>query len=105
MKGEQVDLDMLRARVHSLTEEVGGLKAGGGGGTLPPMDRVAVLEAHMEHVREGLGRLATVPADIAEIKANMKHLPSKGFIVGSSVTLFSLVIALLAVLKGFGVIH
>lgn len=51
------------------------LKQGGGGGTSGGMEaRVAKLEAHIEHVRDDLGRLAGVPADLASLKGDSTGL-------------------------------
>lgn len=75
------------------------LKGGGPGGISGDMEaRVAKLEAHMEHVRADLGKLANVPADLAEIKANVQALPDKDWVgtkmrnwVGGSVAILTLV--------------
>lgn len=57
------------------------LKSGGGDGTYDGMEpRVAKLEAHMEHVRADLAKLASVPADLAELKAKIAELPTKDWI-------------------------
>lgn len=54
------------------------LNPAGGGGNFDPMEpRVAKLEAHMEHVRSELGKLAGVPADLATVKERTGHLPTK----------------------------
>jgi hypothetical protein len=54
------------------------LKSGGGGGTSGGMEaRVAKLEAHMEHVRGELAKLAQMPVEIAAIKERQGHLPTK----------------------------
>ena len=52
--------------------------SGGGNGIPNDMEaRVAKLEAHMEHVRSELGKLASLPADAATIKERLMHLPTK----------------------------
>lgn len=57
------------------------LRGGDGGGTYDGMEpRVAKLEAHMEHVRADLAKLANVPADLAELKAKVAELPTKDWI-------------------------
>jgi len=43
--------------------------------------RVAKLEAHMEHVRSELAKLAQMPTDLAVLRNRVDHLPSKSFIV------------------------
>ena len=54
------------------------LRGGGGGGTSGGMEpRVAKLEAHMEHVRAELSKLADLPADLATVKERLLHLPTK----------------------------
>lgn len=72
------------------------LKAGDGGGTSDGMEpRVAKLEAHMEHVRADLAKLAVLPERLARLEEKVSHLPSKGFIVTSasaSIVLLSAVI-------------
>lgn len=50
------------------------LRGGDGGGM---ESRVAVLEAHMEHVRSDLAKLSGVPADLAALKEKVEHLPTK----------------------------
>lgn len=39
--------------------------------------RVAALEAHMEHVRKDIGKLADVPADLATLKADTSTLKAE----------------------------
>ncbi|WP_313534354.1 hypothetical protein [Sphingomonas sp.] len=82
------------------------LNRGGGGGTFDPMEpRVAKLEAHMENVRAELGKLSTVPADLATLKERVAHLPSKGFIVGTTLTSMTGIVAALGLLKALGILH
>lgn len=80
----EVDLRFLSERVRKLTDEISHLRSGGGGGTSGGMDgltpRVARLEAHMERVRDDLGKLSSVPADLARLTERVAHLPSKGYI-------------------------
>ncbi len=45
--------------------------------------RVAKLEAQMEHVVGELGKLAAVPADIAGMKSDISHLPTKDYIANA----------------------
>lgn len=42
--------------------------------------RVAVLETHVDHMRSDLGKLTGVPADLADIKARVEHLPTKDYL-------------------------
>jgi preprotein translocase subunit YajC len=66
------------AEMRELREQLRALKEGGGNGTSGGMEaRIAKLEAQMEHVRAELGKLASVPADIATVKERMTHLPTK----------------------------
>jgi hypothetical protein len=63
----------------------GGSNGGNGGGIGGGMEtRVAVLEAHMEHVREDLrvmkSDVSTLKTDVATLVERVAHLPSKGFI-------------------------
>lgn len=68
------------------------LKAGNGGGTSDGMEpRIAKLEAQMEAVRSDLSRLANLPADLATVKENVRHLPSKGFVVTATSTSIALI--------------
>ena len=54
------------------------LFGGGGGGTYGGMEaRIAVLEAHMENVRDEIRKLANVPADLATLKEKLEHVPTK----------------------------
>lgn len=72
------------------------MKGGGGGGTSDDMEpRIAKLEAQMESVRTELGRLAPVPVDVATIKENLRHLPTKGFVVTTTSTAIGLLTAVI----------
>ena len=64
--------------------------SGGGGPPRPPRvgnasgerpdglePRVAKLEAHMEHVRTDLAKLAEVPTQLAALRAKVEELPTK----------------------------
>lgn len=54
------------------------LQPPGGGGSWDGMEpRIAVLEADMTHVKEHLGKLAEVPADLATLKERTAHLSTK----------------------------
>ena len=75
------------------------LKSGGGDGTSGGMEaRVAVLEAHVEHIRGDLAKLADIPVSVAEIKTELGHKPSKGFIVTSAVGTITALTAILILL-------
>ncbi len=84
------------------------LKSGGGGGTFGGMEsRVAILETHVEYIRRDLGEMKT---DIASLKTDMvdvkvglatltervNHLPSKGYIVTSSLGIVGAIGAIIA---------
>lgn len=50
----------------------------GGGGRSPDMEaRVAKLEALMTSVQTELGKLSTLPVDMAGVKERLNHLPTK----------------------------
>lgn len=84
----------------------GALQNGSGGGTSGGMEaRVAKLEAHMEHVRSDISKLADVPADLATLKERITHLPSKGFIVTATVGAIGAATALMAFLQHLGILH
>jgi len=75
----------------------GGLKGGSGDGTNGGMEaRVAKLEAHMEHIREDVGRLKDVPVELAALKTKVDHLPTKGWMVTALCGALSVVAALVA---------
>lgn len=80
------------AEIESLRRQ---LKNGGGGGTsdgtMEP--RIAKLEAHMEHVRSELGKIAPIPERLRAVEVRVDHLPSKGFIVTASATTIALLTA------------
>lgn len=95
-------IDELKALLHkggSGSPPSPPLNTGGEGGRFPDMEaRVAKLEAHMEHVRDDLKKLSSVPADLAEIKAKVDALPDKDWVgakmrnwVGGGVAFLTLV--------------
>lgn len=47
--------------------------------------RVAKLEANVEHLVKQVDRLSAVPERLAAVEADIKDLPSKGFIVSATV--------------------
>lgn len=74
------------------------LNDGPGRGTYDGMEaRVAVLEAHVEHIRSDLGKLASVPKDLGVLTERVSHLPTKGFIVTTTLT----ALVAIAALSGF----
>ena len=99
----------LKLRVNQLVEEA--LKSGGPGGTSGGMEsRVAKLEADVSHIQRDIGEIkadmrefrtgiAKLTTDLATLDANVKHLPTKGFIV-SAVLATLAVIAALIVFQG-----
>lgn len=71
------------------------LPPGSGGGTSDGMEpRIAKLEAHMEHVRTELTKLASLPVQVARLEEKVAHLPSKGFIVTATMTSLAFVTAI-----------
>ena len=74
----------LREQNEALDREVASLKTGGGGGTSGGMEpRVAKLEAHVEHIRAEIGKLAPMPADLAAVRERLQHLPTKDEVKGA----------------------
>ena len=83
---------------------------GGGNQGLPPPDggfpwqsggpgmeaRVAVLEAHVEHIRGDLAKLSNVPTDLAVLKTRVDHLPTKGWMVTGLLGSLAAIAALIA---------
>ncbi|QPI73906.1 hypothetical protein [Sphingobium sp. Cam5-1] len=66
--------------------------------------RVAKLEAHVEHIRSELGKLSTLPMDMAVLKTRVDHLPTKGFIITSAISTVTAVVGLLALLSRLGIL-
>jgi hypothetical protein len=93
-----VNLNLLQRQVLELQRELGrapgDLNHGGGGGTSGGMEeRVAKLEAHLEHMRQDLSALRPVPERLRALEVRVDHLPSKGFIVTASALTISLLTA------------
>ncbi|MEH3098853.1 hypothetical protein [Sphingomonas adhaesiva] len=92
-----VDTTLLRIvsvdnRVADIEATVANLRTGGGGGTSGGMEpRIAKLEAQMEAVRSDLGKLGSLPVDVARLDERVKHLPSKGFVVTATTTSIGLI--------------
>lgn len=81
------------------------LKEGDAGGTSGGMEaRVAKLEAHVEHIRSELGKLSSVPTDLAVLQTRVDHLPSKGFILTSAISTVAAVVGLLTLLSRLGIL-
>lgn len=60
----------------------------------PDMDaRVAKLEQDMSEVRAALGRIEPL---LIRIDERLNHLPSKGFVIGTTIAIVSLVVAAIA---------
>ena len=69
-------LERLSERVQQLE-----LKNGGGGGTSGGMEaRVAKLEAHVEHIRDDLAKLAPLPVEMAGMRSDISNLPTKDYL-------------------------
>lgn len=97
-------VDFNQEKIKRLEAQLADLRAplrgGGGGGTFDGMDtRVAVLEAHMEHVREDLtqlkGVVGQIKTDVTTLKGTVSTLPSKGFVVTAVLTALGVLTALL----------
>ena len=93
-------------------------RAGGAGGLPPTLPReperdngpgmeahIAKLEAHMEHVRDDLTKLAGLHVDMAALKTKVDHLPGKGCVVTAAVSTIGGVAALMKLLQVIGVLH
>ena len=73
--------------VDALIAKLMGMKGGSRIPPLPPSTppandggmeaRIAVLEAHVEHIRTDLARLAPLPMDVAVLKEKVVNLPTK----------------------------
>lgn len=84
------------------------LQTAGGGGTFDGMEaRIAVLETHVEHIREDIVELradvTSLKTDMVDVKVGLatltervNHLPSKGFIVTSSLGIIGAIGAFIA---------
>lgn len=89
--------DLASHRVRYRHRPADDLQTGDGDGTNPPMyERVAKLEAHMEHVREDLGKLSGVPATLATLNERVSHLPTKDYMVRVALGLLAAIAALIA---------
>lgn len=85
-------------RVVEEREREASLKSAGGDGTSGGMEaRIAKLEAHVEHIRDDLAKLADVPADLATLKSRVDALPDKDWVglhfrnwIGGSLALLTL---------------
>lgn len=92
--------------VERLIEQLGGIGrnlppplppsdfAGNGGGMEA---RVAKLEAHVEHIREEIGKLSSMPTNLAIVTTRVDHLPTKGWMV----TTLGVGLAVIAALTAF----
>lgn len=81
-----------RAEIASLKRQ---LNSRGGDGTSGGMEpRIAKLEAHMEHVRSELVKLAPLPVQIGRLEERVLHLPSKGFVVTTTITALAFISAI-----------
>lgn len=101
------DLAESIARIERRQKEIKEmtLKSGGGGGTSDGMEaRVAVLEAHVEHIRGELAKLAGVPTDVATLKERVSHLPGKGFVVTAAMGTVGGLTAILILLGQLGLL-
>ena len=83
--------------------------AGGGGddGDMPPdlPERVGVLEAHVQNIRDDVSILrndlggvrndvSTLKVDVGTMKENIRHLPTKGWAVGALLSTLAVITAL-----------
>jgi hypothetical protein len=99
------------ADIHNIIEErrrrlpPGG--DGGHDGGMPPElpERVAVLEAHVGHIRDDVaglrsdareirGDVTALKVDVATIKENIRHLPTKGWAVATLLMTLAAIVGL-----------
>lgn len=92
------------------------LKTGGGGGRFDDMEgRVARLEADVAHLVKQVdridARLVSVESDVGTMKVSLAtltervaHLPSKGFVVTSTITSIVALTAILTLLSKLGIL-
>lgn len=108
MSDNLVDATGQNRTFDEMAEAVEALKSGGGGGNSGGMEpRIAKLEAGVEHLqndmRDAKLDLKTIQSEVAAVKERLAglevkvdHLPSKGFIVSSSLLALAVIAALLA---------
>jgi len=101
--------------VDALIAKLLGMKGGSRIPPLPPSTppangggmeaRIAVLEAHVEHIRGDLAKLSGVPVEIGGLKTDLAvlqnrvdHLPSKGFVATSAIGTVTALTAILILL-------
>ena len=89
------------------------LQSGGGGGTYDGMEaRVAVIETHIDYIRQDIGEMRTdiaiLKADMVDVKVGLatltervSHLPDKGFFVKSLILTATVLGGLMTFLVGF----
>lgn len=107
MAQNEPSLKLLQIQNMAQSEEIERLKNSSGGGTSGGgMEaRLAKLEAQMEHVQSDLAKLASVPVDLAAVKAEFvtkdfltsafdRHLKWTLGIVGIMLTIATLIIKL-----------
>lgn len=94
----------LKEQTRTLQKENESLKGGSGDGTSGGMDgRLGKLEAQMEHVQADLGKLAGVPADLAALKVQVEHLPTKDYLseqLDKHLTKTGVIVAIIATIFG-----
>lgn len=87
-----VDVTLLQRQVQELRRHQS-LQTGGGGGTFDGMEpRVSRLETQFEKLNDKVDGLRI---DVAVLRENVRHLPTKGFIVSALVAALGLIGALI----------
>lgn len=88
----------LLDQVSALERDVEPLQKGGGGGTSGGMeDRVARLEKSVEKIGD---QMVTIREDIATIKENVRHLPTKPWIFTTLAAMVTVMITLMTFITG-----
>lgn len=74
---DQADRELAQVN-NALRQEIEALKHGGGDGTSGGMEaRVAVLEAHVEHIRADLAKLSGLPGELASLRGDVSTMGAK----------------------------
>lgn len=100
------ELHRRERSVRELLQSVESLRHGGGGGTSGGMEeRVAKLEAGVEHLQGDVvdlrGDMKTVLTEMATLKENVRHLPTKPWLFTTLVGILAALSAIVAVIVRF----
>jgi archaellum component FlaC len=111
MTENQISVELLKRRLAELeTSQIGrqqeAQRSGGGSGGDSMEPRLATLEADVRHIKDDLGELkksfaalqgdtTSLRIDVARINENIRHLPTKEFLVGAVITTLAVITGLL----------